>query len=1296
MNLKHPFILNLFALATFGFTAAADPQLTSWLTAYSGQYARVYATTSARSSGTSSTTWSGQVNKAYADIEQISYSSSYVYVQCPDLASYVMGPWLNPQGGQFMFWPTNQHNISKFPRNPTAATGAKTFMATGTAGNYVNGVIIFNALDGKAWNNVQLVSGPHTKPAYFWHRNAPVGEGFNFDYALGHQNPSGVYHTHQNPIALRYELGDHVDYDPSTKNYSESTNAVTKHSPILGWSFDGYPIYGPYGYSVSNNASSGVRRMVGGYVVRDGSTSGVDNVTNNPGIIPAWYARFRQAHFGGAYSTTAGTNRPTDISTYPVGTFAEDYSYLADLTNGSTGKAYVQGTDFDLDQYNGRWCVTPEFPGGTYAYFISIDSSNNATYPYVFGYEYYGNVTGGTVNSISEAVTTNFMGGPDTPITLSVPTYNSTNSVVTLVWTSVEGGTYAVDSSTNQTVWSNENTNVVSQGLSTTTNYISIPTSGTAYARITRTALATFDDASGYSGSVAQAATQAFALGNTAPTVANPIANQTAAYSAAFSFTFSSNTFTDADVGQTLTYAAFSSMLTNSGISFNSATRTFSASTVDAASGGTIAGSYIVQVVATDNGSPAKCATNSFTLTIYPAAASVTPAAATRTYGAVNPAFTGSVTGFVAADSITANYATTATTNSGVGTYSITATVSDPGSRLGNYTITTNAGTLTVTKAVLQVSADTKSRAYGTTNPLFTVTYSGFTDGQTLGTSGVTGSPSLATAAATNSPVGAYVITNSIGTLAAANYSFMLANGTLMITQAALSVTASNASRTYGVMNPVFGGILTGVVNNDNITASYTSSATTNSSAGSYTIVPTLSDPGNRLANYSVTTNTGTLTISKAVLSVSADAKTRAYGAANPPFTVTYSGFVNGETASSGTISGSPALTTGAATNSTLGSYTITNAIGTLASADYIFTLINGTLTVTQAMLTVTANNVSRGYGATNSILTGTISGLANNDNITANYSTAATAGSVVGTYPITVTLNDPDARLGNYLVTTNVGTLTVTNLSGSANAIVSLTLSNSVLSLITNGTQNYTFTDPNSGLAAVVAVTILPYSSSNATPAFTLLDTFGPNGGPVHAAVDSGLADGDGNWVDYFEGVNFSASLVSASSSIATNSIRFEIADLGLRPGDSDTILWTSTATTNSWGLGPEGDWPLDTNSAPLAEATYTGQLRTISSTGQYQLSDLVTGGYGLILSAQFTEGSVTGSAAILDSTSLANNQLQFSVAGTTGATYVVQEATNLVSPTWVAVYTNIAPFTFTAGNASSWSQRFFRVVSP
>jgi hypothetical protein len=86
----------------------------------------------------------------------------------------------------------------------------------------------------------------------------------------------------------------------------------------------------------------------------------------------------------------------------------------------------------------------------------------------------------------------------------------------------------------------------------------------------------------------------------------------------------------------------------------------------------------------------------------------------------------------------------------------------------------------------------------------------------------------------------------------------------LQVSPASLTVTASNASRVYGQINPVFTGAITGLQNGDNITATYSCNVTSNSPVGTYVITPILSDPNNRLTNYTVTTNNGTLIITMA------------------------------------------------------------------------------------------------------------------------------------------------------------------------------------------------------------------------------------------------------------------------------------------------------------------------------------------------------------------------------------------------------------------------------------------------
>lgn len=139
-----------------------------------------------------------------------------------------------------------------------------------------------------------------------------------------------------NPKLLRFSLNDNVT-GPNA-NYSERGSNYT-HSPILGWAYDGHPIYGPYSYVDPLDNTSSIARMTSSYVL----------------------------------ASSGSSDRPS-TTTYPLGSFIQDYTF-------SLG----QGT---LDRSNGRFCVTPEFPDGTYAYFITVDNFSNPVYPYILGETY--------------------------------------------------------------------------------------------------------------------------------------------------------------------------------------------------------------------------------------------------------------------------------------------------------------------------------------------------------------------------------------------------------------------------------------------------------------------------------------------------------------------------------------------------------------------------------------------------------------------------------------------------------------------------------------------------------------------------------------------------------------------------------------------------------------------------------------------------------------------------------------------------------------------------------------------
>jgi len=215
-----------------------------------------------------------------------------------------------------------------------------------------------------------------------WRRNAVYAETFTFDPCNAHQPGGGEYHYHDNPVCLRYQMNDNINgtnVGTATAAYTESTGTL-HHSPILGYAYDGYPVYGPYGYGTATNSGSTVRRMVSSYALR------TDNTTTRTSL-PAWAQTYQ-----GITTLTSSQYGPNVSTTYPLGRYVEDYAYTA----GSG----------DLDQFNGRYCVTPDYPSGTYAYFVTIDSSGNPAFPYYLGPQFAGVVNGGNVTSISGTTTT--------------------------------------------------------------------------------------------------------------------------------------------------------------------------------------------------------------------------------------------------------------------------------------------------------------------------------------------------------------------------------------------------------------------------------------------------------------------------------------------------------------------------------------------------------------------------------------------------------------------------------------------------------------------------------------------------------------------------------------------------------------------------------------------------------------------------------------------------------------------------------------------------------------------------
>jgi hypothetical protein len=158
-----------------------------------------------------------------------------------------------------------------------------------------------------------------------------------------------------------------------------------------------------------------------------------------------------------------------------------------------------------------------------------------------------------------------------------------------------------------------------------------------------------------------------------------------------------------------------------------------------------------------------------------------------RSYGATNPPLTGTVAGLQNGDNITAAFSTAADTNSPVGTYNIEVALNDPNHLLTNYSVTTNAATLTIAPAALVVSADSQTRSYGAPNPPLTGTLAGLQNGDHI-------TATFWTAADTNAPAGTYVIGVALSDPdnLLPNYNVTTNTGTLTITAMATLVSSAN------------------------------------------------------------------------------------------------------------------------------------------------------------------------------------------------------------------------------------------------------------------------------------------------------------------------------------------------------------------------------------------------------------------------------------------------------------------------------------------------------------------------
>ena len=260
-------------------------------------------------------------------------ASGYVYVETTSIPKHGYGPFLG------FNTPTLDPTIRryKFKNSGNALLGedlTPTQIESGDIiGVFKNGVFIHSPHDGLSFGG----SG-------FWNGNSVVSEEPHYDFCGGKiqtlesSSDEGGYHYRGMPLC-------------EEEGYGSASN----HSAIVGYAKDGFPIYGPYGYSNPQDNASALKRIEPSYRLKNVST------------------RIHPSGNGPAF-----TGIDDNGVTFKSGYFLEDYEYVAGLG--------------DLDEHNGRSGVTPEFPNGTYAYFATVDQYHAPVYPYFIGTGYHGNL----------------------------------------------------------------------------------------------------------------------------------------------------------------------------------------------------------------------------------------------------------------------------------------------------------------------------------------------------------------------------------------------------------------------------------------------------------------------------------------------------------------------------------------------------------------------------------------------------------------------------------------------------------------------------------------------------------------------------------------------------------------------------------------------------------------------------------------------------------------------------------------------------------------------------------------
>ncbi|OCX53028.1 hypothetical protein BEL04_01550 [Mucilaginibacter sp. PPCGB 2223] len=593
---------------------------------------------------------------------------------------------------------------------------------------------------------------------------------------------------------------------------------------------------------------------------------------------------------------------------------------------------------------------------------------------------------------------------------------------------------------------------------------------------------------------------------------------------------------------------------------------------------------------------------------------------ASKTYGTALTGTAGSTaftsTGLANSEtigSVTIAYGTGAAANAAVNTYtgSVTPSAATGGTfTAGNYNITYATGNIIVGKANLAITATDVNKTYGATltgatgSTAFTST--GLVNSETIGSVTVAYGTGSAATAAVNTYTGQVTPSAATGgTFTAGNYNITYNNGAIIVGKANLTITANNVSKVYGVAITGASGSTaftsTGLANSETIgsvTIAYGTGSAANAAGGTYTgsVVASAATGGTfAAANYNITYAAGNITVTPVTLTVTVNNATKVYGAANPAFTVNYAGFITGDNAAS--LTTQPTVTTTATATSGVGNYTLTAAGG--VSSNYTFVYSGtGTLAITPAPLTITADAKTRAYNTANPTLTATYTGFAGTDNAASlttqpTFSTTAVTSSLPGTYPITVS----GAASPNYTITYVNGVLTVA--PGNNANLAFLTISSGTLSpTFAAATKAYVDTVANS----VDRISVIPTLSDLAAN----LQVNSTQVGSGNNSVFIPLKEGDNTTITILvtaqDGVTKNTYTVtvyraSAVSNITASNImspngdgkndNWVIKDILLYPNNNVTVYDRGGRVVYS-KHGYTNDWNGTLRGAPLSEGTY------------------------------------------------------------------------------------------------------------